>query len=220
MKNEPFESIEYRGYTINIYRDDDPQNPITDFDMLGTIAYKHPRFILGHEKIDDVGEFFIEKLNQIQNRDNDFWNMESEKVRKYFDKFYCYLPVFAYEHGGITLKTSPFYDSFDSGIIGFIYVLKSKCLGEWKKKRWTKEFENKIKNILKSEIEQFDDYLTGNCWGYEVVDENETFVDSLWGYIGHMKLCIEDAKSLVDFEIKAREQQEWETLSKFQPEAL
>jgi len=38
------EQIEYRGFNINTYQDEDPFNPRTDYDQFGKIALIHSRY--------------------------------------------------------------------------------------------------------------------------------------------------------------------------------
>ena len=40
------------------------------------------------------------------------------------------LPLYLYDHSGISMKTTPFSCQWDSGQVGWIYVEKKKCLQE------------------------------------------------------------------------------------------
>jgi hypothetical protein len=42
----------------------------------------------------------------------------------------------------------------------------------------------KIYTIVKSEIEQYDQYLRDDVYGYVVEDENGEHLDSCWGFFG------------------------------------
>ena len=95
------------------------------------------------------------------------------------------LPVYGYEHGGFTISCSngyPYSDRWDGGQAGFIYTDKPTVLkwcgdvSDWK--------ETAIKN-LKAEIEMYDQYLQGDCYGYiveEQVDGEWKETDSCWGF--------------------------------------
>jgi len=51
--------------------------------------------------------------------------------------------------------------------------------------------------VAKSEVEEMDSYVRGEVYGY-VIDEE----DSCWGFVGDIKYCIEEAKSIVDYMVK------------------
>jgi hypothetical protein len=59
---QPIESIEYRGFNINIYSDFDPINPIDDFDMFASMACWHNRYQLGHEQPKCDPDEFMQEL--------------------------------------------------------------------------------------------------------------------------------------------------------------
>ena len=215
----------YKGWTIEIHLDDDGESP-REWDNLGTMACWHRRSSLGDVKETNRYspiEWMIHEL--IYNYENkipypkdgyceDWLCEDDERVYKMWDKFYVMLPIHAYEHSGITISSSgrhAGWDSFDSGQLGFIYVSKEKCMKEWKVKRWTKKFEEKILSILEGEIKTYDQYLTGDVHGYMIYrpdDEDcDKCVDSCWGFYGE-KDCMDEAKSAVDANIEYDEEQE------------
>ena len=75
------------------------------------------------------------------------------------------LPVYIYEHSGITIALNPFSCRWDSGILGYVYITKEVM----EKEGITEE---KAKEIIKEEIEMYDAYLTGNvfCIAFENLD--------------------------------------------------
>ena len=107
-----------------------------------------------------------------------------------------YLPLYIYEHSGITISTGGFSCPWDSGQAGWIYTTKEdvlECGGKIQgKKKYIKVTERNWKRAaqlwLEGEVEQYDQYLQGDCYGY-VIDEldpdtNEwdENTDSCWGY--------------------------------------
>lgn len=144
--------------TITIFRDEYAENPRHDFDHLGTFYMEHRRY--------------------------DFGDKDSENID--LDTFDgVYLSVYAYEHGGITLNTAGFSCPWDSGQIGVIYVTREKIMKEFPSwKVLTKSREQKIREYLKNEIEQLDNWLTGNVYAFRVTDENGEIIDSCHGFYG------------------------------------
>lgn len=68
-------------------------------------------------------------------------------IQKALDKYYIILPLFLYDHSGITMNTSGFNCPWDSGQVGIIYISKKKAKEEFKwilmtKKRKEKSFKH------------------------------------------------------------------------------
>jgi len=170
----------YKGHTIEINQDDMAENP-RDWDNMGTMVCFHKRYNLGDK---DEHGFDMFNLNKFIERD-DIYS----------------LPLYLFDHGGITISTIPFSCGWDSGQIGHIYVAKQKIQKEWKQDVTDEE----IYNLLKAEIEIYDDYLRGYVYGYYIPDLD----DSCWGYYGddHTKSgLLNDAKSLIDYALKRKQE--------------
>ena len=119
--------FEHAGKTVRIVSDDDPLNPRTDWDNLGTITYREgSRYILG---------------------DKATTTEEMEEIAARRDVI-C-LPVYAYIHSGIALNTTGFHCPWDSGQSGIIYVEREKVRKEWGKKRISPKLYNQILEVLK-----------------------------------------------------------------------
>lgn len=83
----------------------------------------------------------------------------NQTVNAWIENNVCILPVFMYDHSGITISTGPFSCPWDSGQVGIIYVTKKTC------EKHQIKFED-AENILKGEIKVLDQYLTGDVWSY------------------------------------------------------
>ena len=109
-----------------------------------------------------------------------------------------------YDHSGIALSLTnshyPFNDQWDAGQLGFVLVDRDKALKEFNKKRLTKQLRQKIYEIIEGEVETYNQYLSGDVYGYVVSRDNEQ-IDSCWGYYGQDD-CLNEAKSIVDYEAK------------------
>lgn len=169
---------------LRIIQDDSAESP-REWDNLGTIAYAHSRYTLGEEKIDDPIEWLEDMLGL------DRLYIESPQrlaslEKRFFDK-YIVLPVYMYDHSAISLSTTPFSCSWDSGKLGYIYAHKEDIRKEYGVKRITKKVRELVESILKSEINTFDHYVQGEVYGYIVEDEAGDQVDSCWGFIGDFR---------------------------------
>ena len=48
--------------------------------------------------------------------------------------------------------------------------------------------------LMDAEVESYNDYLTGNVWGYEIVDEDGDILESCWGFVGDPEYCEEEMR--------------------------
>jgi len=182
------DSIEYKGYTVNIYPDEDAPNPRKEFDHLGTMVCFHRRYNLGDEH-----EF----------RDHD-------ELRDFLkeEKPIC-LPLYLYDHSGITISTGnerfracdP--QGWDWGMLGYIYVTKEDVRKVYGVKRVTRKILAMVTKLLVAEVEEYDHYLAGNVYGYKITKDGKPqsgdVLDSCWGFFGYPEdYMISAAKSVVD----------------------
>lgn len=159
---------EIDGYTITISQDNDPINPRKDYDNAGKMVCWHRRYNLGDEQpTESPDEFEANVLDKIEKDGG------------------VVLPLYLYDHSGITMSTAPFSCQWDSGQVGWIYMDADTIRKEWggKSKRLTKAAREKARRCLLGEVETYDKYLTGDVYGYNI-DFNEDSLDSCWGYIG------------------------------------
>ena len=192
--NNCIETIEYRNQTIKIYPDEDCESP-REWDNLGTMICFHKRYNLGDKHNLDSDDF------------SGWEEMYTYLVKKM--KAYIVCPLYLYDHSGLRIKIGNFYGllpqghaEFDSGQIGFIYVTAEKIHKEYNVKRITKPIREKVIKILNSEVNVYDDYLTGNVYGYIAETTDGDNIDSCWGFIGDTDYMISEAKSAIDWYIK------------------
>lgn len=96
------------------------------------------------------------------------------------------LPLYLYDHTGITMNTTGFLCPWDSGQVGYIWTTIKKAMeitGIVKDSQ--KEMKKWILESLQTEVSLYDQYLTNDCYGYiiEKYEDGEwTQVDSCWGF--------------------------------------
>ena len=145
------------GITGTVERDEDPINPREEWDNVGTMFCKHRNYILG---------------------DKDAKRPESLKGL-------IVLPLYLYDHSGITMSTSQFSCTWDSGQVGIIYVEKG----------FEDMSDEDLVRRLKAEVVEYDNFLTGNCFGYTIEDSEGEVLDSCWGYLGDEEYCETEMKN-------------------------
>jgi len=148
------------GYTIEIHTDEDAGNPRKEWDNAGTMLCMHSRYDLGDER-----NVTVEAIQEI---------IEREDV--------LYLPLYLYDHSGITMRTGPFSCPWDSGQVGIIYITKERAIQEFGGKRFTETVKKQALSCLESEVKVYDAFLTGSVYGYNVLDPAGESIDSCWGF--------------------------------------
>lgn len=196
--------IKYKGYNINIKDDSEPMNPLTEFDSLGKITYWNSRYTLGHENGDKKYGTIPQFLADIAGIDLDDVKKQGQALHEYLiteaSKANIILPVYAYIHGGVTLKTTRFSDIFDSGLAGFIWVTKEAVLKEY----GTVDVPV-IEEYLRGQIATLDEYFTGEVYGYVIEDQQGEDIGSCWGFFGSNNRnsgLLESAESEIDHHIE------------------
>ena len=208
---------------LRIEKDDCLESPRT-WDNLGTIAYKHRNYELGEEKIEDPIDWLIEKLGfnedeahefvKYYRRGNDLYCDENKVALEAdflnHDDFVA-LPLYLYDHGSITIATKPFGCRWDSGQLGYIYATKETMEKEYGK--LDDETRKTALKVLEDEIKTFDQYVTGEVYGFEIVEEvkceecgyvEEKHIDSSWGFYGSDPLTNGMLEHIVDEELVAK----------------
>lgn len=191
----------YKGYRIEIHYDSSPENPRRDIltdSNLGTMVCFHGRYDLG-----------------------DNHNCSIEEARRFIAKppkdVVVILPLYLYDHSGITIATTPFSCPWDSGQVGFIYASRSRVQeiygnpkGSNKPFRLTKELRKRVEDALLEEVKTYDQYLSGNVFGYEISDTSpdtpDVALDSCWGFFGEDS-CRRAAEEAVDGMLAVKEAQ-------------
>lgn len=157
-----------KEYKIIIEEDQTPENP-REWSNLGTMEYSHKRYILGD--------------NEYNPSEHGFGSWEEYDA--YLERNgYLFLPLYVYDHSGVTMNTTGFSCPWDSGRVGTIYVHQAAVLEEMHKKRMTARLKEIAYKILRAEVEVFDYYLRGEVYCYTILDESGDHVDSCCGFYG------------------------------------
>ena len=176
------EKVEKDGLRLTISYDHDCPNPRdNDGNMVHLICF-HRRYTLGDKHDYREGDF-------------DSWNELEAQLRKDFDIVHIQ-PLYMYDHSGISISTShgyPYNDQWDVGMIGFAFIDKATIRENYGIRRVTKKQIARAMKEFESEIETYDQYVQGECFGYTVEkvgkceccgQEEDEHVDSCWGFIG------------------------------------
>ena len=180
---------EYKGHSIKIFSDDMCESP-REWDNLAEMVCFHGMYNLG-----DKHDFSTpDELHEFLDRED-----------------VLYLPLYLYDHSGITMNTTGYHCPWDSGQVGYIYITydkirKEMVLPKGKHYRPIKNITEKVKQYvydrLRGEVKTYDDFITGNVYGFSVEKDGED-VDSCWGFLGDYDdpdySALAEAKSIIDF---------------------
>lgn len=192
-KIEPAASERVNGFKVELYQDTDAESP-REWDNLGTMACWHNRYNLGDVQPSDSPQEWRERLAAELGAVIDDNYMTDKQIKQATDRTLerempVILPLFLYDHSGITMSTSnrgwPFCDRWDSGQVGWIYATRADILKEYNRRHLTKKLIKQVQERLIGEVETYDQYLTGDVWGYVVKCVSCGIVlDSCWGFFG------------------------------------
>lgn len=195
-------------YVLFVVTDDTPQNPRKEQDNLGTMICFHNRYSLGdehsfHDPDDFLMDLLEEKLGDTEetekkieeltggidstlyrNHYSSYRKAVHDNIIQYLSSDFLIEPIYLYDHSGITINTTGFSCPWDSGLIGWIYVSNNDIEKEYGVV--TSETIEKAKQTLISEVKEFDYYLTDQCYGFKLFENNEE-IASCWGFIGEIR---------------------------------
>jgi len=172
-------------YKIEVIQDKSPESPRM-WDNLGTMVCFHNRYILGDK-------------HDYKSSDYDSWD-EMEKGIIKNENVGVILPLYLYDHSGITMSTGSFSCPWHSGQVGFIFISKQKMLKEYGGKIVTKKLKERVTQYLIGEVKTYDQYLTGDVYGYRITKDEED-IDSCWGFYGEDE-CMKEAEGIVEYQIE------------------
>jgi len=219
-------SVRNQTYKLEIVLDCDVESPREHNDNFGKMVCWHRRYNLGdRHNYSDKDDFLFslleeivgdtEKAEEVYEKIKDGIGREvyksygaynkaaDDEVLEILKQKFVILPLYLYDHSGITMNTTGFSCPWDSGQVGWIYASLEDV-----KKEFGDDSPSSVEKALKllrTETELYDCYLRGECYGFRLYENGEE-VDSCYGFIGsfdEVKEAIkehlpDDAKYLAD----------------------
>lgn len=165
------------GKILEIHVDESPESP-REWDNLGTVWCSHRRYSLSDKH-----------APKIDTDDHAGWDAIKEHLIKE-EGAVVILPIYMYDHGGITISTKPFGCNWDSGQVGFIYCTGTKIKAEFGGKRIAKKIKEKVEAYLEGEIKTYNQYVTGDVYGFklmrviDILNDERVEEEACWGFYG------------------------------------
>lgn len=218
--------IEYKNYKIKTYHDFDPESP-REWDSISRMICFHSGYNLGDaHTYDNPVELFSDLLQKLPEKvlikelslidmsseemkemeadpigyiDNNFYNNSEDFDFLYeiLQSYYIFLPIYLYDHSGITINTTGFSCPWDSGQVGFIYMSYEEAKDNFGNLCDT-ELKKKAEDILRSEVNIYDNYIRGDVYGYMIEQDDIDIVDSCWGFYEY-DYMVDVAKDIIDY---------------------
>ena len=159
---------ELTNEVLNIYQDDCPSNP-RDWDTnLTEMFCIHNRYILGD-------------LHDLRGEDFNGWG-EIEAYLLDTEDIIAIKPLYLYDHGGLSISTSPFSCRWDSGQIGFIFVTKYTVFEQFGE---IDNAEEIAERALEEELKLYGDYMRGDVFFAELTEDGvRVDITRSYGYEG------------------------------------
>jgi len=202
------EAKTWTEYRVTLRPDHDPESP-REWDNMGTMVCFHSRYNLGDEKPKHGVEGWLDGLIYDLVEPDDPELIPVDHKRAILDKHTVMLPLYLYDHSGITMSTGAFSCPWDSGQVGYIYCTLEQARENWMRPDATWDtmlpqnngpditMREYAKLVLEGEVETYDQFISGQVYGFEV-ETREVEInlfgdevagewedgDSCWGFYG------------------------------------
>lgn len=154
---------------FEICLDPDPDDP-RSWDNLGTMICWHRRYQLG-----DWHDYVDPKAFRAEIHDGNA----------------VILPVFLFDHSGLTLSTScEIFRAFDAvgwdwGQLGYIFAFKADICQAYRVKRLTPALIAQVQEVLRDEVAVYNKFVQGDVYSYLLTDRRTgDVVDACTGFFG------------------------------------
>jgi hypothetical protein len=154
---------------LKIYCDEDAESP-REWNNLSKMVCFHREYSLGDN-------------HNYDSKNYSSWEEVAEAIKRDYD-IAAMLPLYLYDHSGITISTTPFSCPWDSGQVGWAFITKEDLREEFEIKKITKKFREKAREIILGEVSIYDEYLRGEVYRYVLEDISGETVDSCWSIYG------------------------------------
>lgn len=229
MRNEAIYSENYKGLTINIYLDEDAQNPFDDWDCEPPLAVYSDRSIseysVGYGNVSHVPTLTREQIKTNTRAICSILNAKSLlDAADRSNEIYSYSAVEQINYV-LGRHVADLYESERLDVLCDLYNMagmpavcsdvRGCSQGDWAKVLAvaTPEFQEACGNgadfdwipDLKMSIQLFEDWAFGNVYGYEVLDADGENIDSCWGFFGDYDApysALSEARSAADGHIE------------------
>ena len=143
------------------------ENPIRDWDHIAEVMLA-PKYRGLATLDDDPRDYSIREISERYARDGGLA-----------------LPVFVYNHSGVSFSTSndyPYNDPWDAGFVGIAYVSPDKARAEWGETLTPQELRKKCRDSIKNLVSLMNAVAAGECYHVTWYDTECNAVSNCGGF--------------------------------------
>lgn len=202
-------------YKLEIWLGENSYNPRDD-STFGTMVCFASRYNLGDEhNYSDKDDFFEDLLVNmfkdedtaskiacaIREREYTLDKEDNELLLSIISTKYLVLPLYFYNHSVQSISTKSFvgravHAEWDSGLVGWVYVSYDDIIKEYGDISETSLA--KARDLLDAEVEYYDLYLRGECYGFTLTETETDEVECIGGFLGNYNDMLEEMKGYVE----------------------
>lgn len=148
-------------YRIEISTGETYENPRTEevFEPKGEMVCWHKQINIGDET--HIGWKSKEKYDYAKEQELKFKKKDIGIA----------VPLYLYDHSGMTISTTPFSCKFDSGQVGIFFLTKETIISMWED--YNEETKKLALKYIEEEVKVYDLYLRGEAYSFECFYKEE-----------------------------------------------
>ena len=187
------------GETLLLVSDDDPMNPMEDWDTLMNYYTWESRYIPmqeGAKNFSDMEEWYDSIMGEGAFNRQMKKSKENERSSIGFvydlcanlDKKGIYaLPILKYEHGLVNYYIGDSIDRWDGSIVGFAWKEKKALCEEYNSKKLTPKLKEIVNKNIEGTLKAYTNFANGEAYGFELYsrEDGDDPIDSCYGFIGY-----------------------------------
>jgi len=196
----PVETFEVNGLTVKIFQDPDAQNPESMTDSPVWLGHYHRQFWNSPKELPfSNGPGFVDWYKGYQGEEREYDDLSGPDAASFLKKRaeemqaqWAVFIVRAYIHSGVSLALEGSLDharmpdqQWDVSRCGVVLIDKLKWHGDLPPGAEAPVEDAKYwRDIAEAHIKEWNQYLSGEVYGYAVKDGESNEVDSCWGFYG------------------------------------
>lgn len=187
------------GETLLLVNDDNPTNPMDEWDVLMNYYTWENRYLPMQKEssqFSDPEDWYDSVMGEgayNKQMDKSQQNKRSSVGFAYdlcsnLDKKGIYaLPILKYEHGLVRYYIGDSIARWDGSIVGFAWRDKKELCKEYNVKKLSPEIKEKITKKIEGELKAYTNFANGEAYGFELYsrEDGDDPIDSCYGFIGY-----------------------------------
>ena len=187
------------GETLLLVSDDDPMNPMEDWDTLMNYYTWESRYIPmqeGAKNFSDMEEWydsimgegaFDRQMEKSKENERSSVGFVYDLCANLEKKGFYALPILKYEHGLVNYYIGDSVDRWDGGVVGFAWRDKKELCKEYNVKKLSPKIKETINKCIEGELKAYTNYANGEAYGFELYsrEDGDDPIDSCYGFIGY-----------------------------------